>query len=316
MYFNYEVEDMLENEQCLSGLKTIRDYIRYCLSKMMQQKVYFGHGHVSAIDEARQLVLKAVHLPWDTDDLVLDGKLLESEIQQILAFMQRRIIQREPLPYIINEAWFMQMPFYVDQRVLIPRSPIAQLIENQFSPFLSTEPVANILDLCAGSGCIGIACAYAFEEASVDLADISADALAVASINIEKHQLQKQVTTIHSDLFAKIDKKYHIIVSNPPYVDKNDLSSMPKEYLHEPSLALGSGDDGLDLCRKMLAQACDYLTDDGLLVVEVGNSEKHLMEQYPQVPFIWVDLSLGGNGVFVISANDLKPHRGVFISNC
>lgn len=305
---------MIEKDQCLANLHTIRDYIRLCFSQMMQQKVYFGHGHVSAIDEARQLVLAAVHLPWDSDELVLDAKLLLVEKEQVLSFMQRRIQQREPLPYITNEAWFMQMPFYVDQRVLIPRSPIAQLIENQFSPFLKNGPIENVLDLCTGSGCIGIACAYAFEEANVDLADISVDALTVAKLNIEKHGLTDQVQAIESDLFSKLNKKYDLIVSNPPYVDKNDLAQMPKEYLHEPELALGSGDDGLDLCKKMLAQANDYLTDDGLLVVEVGNSEIHLMQQYPQVPFIWVELEQGGNGVFAISAEDLEQHRSLFVA--
>jgi ribosomal protein L3 glutamine methyltransferase len=311
--FYNENFDMIETEQCLASLHTIRDYIRLCFSQMMQQKVYFGHGHVSAIDEARQLVLAAVYLPWDSDELVLDAKLLLVEKEQVLAFIQRRIEQREPLPYITNEAWFMQMPFYVDQRVLIPRSPIAQLIENQFSPFLKSGPIANILDLCTGSGCIGIACAYAFEEANVDLADISVDALAVAALNIEKHGLTDQVQAIESDLFSKLNKKYDLIVSNPPYVDKSDLAQMPKEYLHEPELALGSGDDGLDLCKQMLAQASDYLTEDGLLVVEVGNSEIHLMQQYPQVPFIWAELEQGGNGVFVISAEDLQQYRSLFV---
>ncbi|MCJ8340894.1 MAG: 50S ribosomal protein L3 N(5)-glutamine methyltransferase [Pseudomonadales bacterium] len=303
---------MIEQQQCPESLLSIRDYIRLCYSQMMQQKIYLGHGHVNAIDEAKQLVLAAVYLPWDADDLVLDARLLAAEKQRILAFMHRRIKQREPLPYIINQAWFMQMPFFVDSRVLIPRSPIAQLIETQFSPFLRTGPVNRILDLCTGSGCIGIACAYAFEEAQVDLADISTDALAVASINIEQHKMTEQVSIIESDLFANIELKYDLIVSNPPYVDKKDLAEMPEEYHHEPELALGSGDDGLELCKIMLAQACNYLTEDGLLVVEVGNSEVHLMQQFPQVPFIWVELAEGGNGVFVISAAELKQYAALF----
>ena len=303
---------MIEQQQCPESLESIRDYIRLCYSQMMQQKIYLGHGHVNAIDEAKQLVLAAVYLPWDADDLVLDARLLAAEKQRILAFMHRRIKQREPLPYIIKQAWFMQMPFFVDSRVLIPRSPIAQLIETQFSPFLRTGPVNRILDLCTGSGCIGSACAYAFEEAQVDLADISTEALAVASINIEQHKMTEQVSIIESDLFANIEQKYDLIVSNPPYVDKKDLAEMPEEYHHEPELALGSGDDGLELCKIMLAQACNYLTEDGLLVVEVGNSEVHLMQQFPQVPFIWVDLAEGGNGVFVISAAELKQYAALF----
>lgn len=303
---------MTDTEQLLKTLNTSRDYIRYCYSTMMEQQVYFGHGHVSALDEARQLVLAALYLPWDADEIVLDGALLESEKTRILSFMQRRIKYREPLPYILNEAWFMQMPFYVDRRVLIPRSPIAQLIEQAFSPFLQAATVNRVLDLCTGSGCIGIACAYVFDQAQVDIADISDTALQVADINIKKHNLQDQVSIIQSDLFEDITQQYDLIVSNPPYVDKSDLASMPAEYQHEPALALGSGDDGLDICKQILAQACDYLTEDGLLVVEVGNSEVHLMEQFEQVPFIWVELAEGGNGVFAISKEQLLPFKHLF----
>ncbi len=303
---------MTETEQLLTTLNSSRDFIRYCYSKMMEQKVYFGHGHVSALDEARQLVLAALYLPWDADEMVLDGTLLETEKKRILGFMQRRIQFREPLPYIINEAWFMQMPFYVDRRVLIPRSPIAQLIEQEFSPFLQADPVNRVLDMCTGSGCIGIGLAYAFEQAHVDIADISAQALQVADINIAKHEMQDQVSIIQSDLFEQVCEQYDLIVSNPPYVDKSDLVSMPAEYQHEPALALGSGDDGLDICKKILAQACDYLTEHGLLVVEVGNSEVHLMEQFEQVPFTWVELPEGGNGVFVISRAQLLPFASLF----
>ena len=302
----------MEQDKYLESLLSIRDYIRLCYSQMMQHKVHLGHGHVNAIDEARQLVFAALYLPWTTDESMLDAKLLTSEKQRILAFMARRIQGREPLPYITHEAWFMQLPFYVDTRVLIPRSPIAQLIEHEFSPFLRPAALERVLDLCTGSGCIGIACAYVFENAVVDIADISSSALEVAKINIDKHEMQEQVTLIESDLFANISQQYDLIVSNPPYVDCSDLQLMPAEYQHEPALALGSGSDGLDLCKKILAQASDYLADDGLLVVEVGNSEVHLMEQYPQVPFTWVDLAEGGNGVFIINAVDLKQHRALF----
>ncbi len=303
---------MIEQHQDLENLTSIRDYIRLCYSQMMRQKVYFGHGHISAIDEARQLVLAAVYLPWDADELVIDAKLSHTECTRVLNFIDRRIVKREPLPYITNEAWFMQLPFYVDNRVIIPRSPIGQLIEQSFSPFLRPGPVSRILDMCTGSGCIGIACAYAFEEAAIDIADISKSAIEVAKINVAKHKLEDQVTVIESDLFSNIQKKYDLIVSNPPYVDKKDLASMPAEYQHEPELALGSGDDGLELCKQMLAQASQYLADDGLLVIEVGNSEVHLMAQFPDVPFIWIDLADGGNGVFAINAEDLKQCQKLF----
>jgi len=304
---------MLDSADSVKELHTIRDYVRWCTSLMYQHQVYLGHGHINPADEARQLVLNAVHLPWDSDENLLDARLLESERQQVVHYIEQRVIERVPLPYITAEAWFMGLPFYVDQRVLIPRSPIAQLIETEFSPFLRPGPVHRVLDLCSGSGCIGIALAYTFEEAEVDLADISEDALAVAEINIERHGMAGQVTPIASDIFSGVaGQRYDLIVANPPYVDAEDLADMPEEYHHEPALALGSGEDGLELTRKMLAQANDYLAEDGLLVVEVGNSEVHLAEQYPQVPFIWVELPSGGNGVFAIGAGELSQYRHLF----
>jgi ribosomal protein L3 glutamine methyltransferase len=257
--------------------------------------------------------MAAIYLSWNNDAAVLDARLLSHEKKRIIDFVKQRVEERKPLPYITNEAWFMEMPFYVDERVLIPRSPIAQLLETEFSPFLRSGPVGHILDLCTGSGCIGIACAYVFEEAEVDLIDISEDALEVARINIEQHELEERVTPIHSDLFEAVKgMKYDLIVSNPPYVDQDDFETMPVEFQHEPELALTSGPDGLDITRRILREACDYLTDDGLLVVEVGNSEVHLMEQFPHVPLIWIDLPNGGNGVFAISAQELKQYRDEF----
>jgi ribosomal protein L3 glutamine methyltransferase len=294
-------------------LHTLRDFIRFTCSYMNEHRVYLGHGHVSTWDEASQLVLSAVHLPWDSDPAVLDAKLLISEKERVLDFVHERVIERRPLPYITGEAWFMGMPFKVDERVLIPRSPIAQLIETEFSPFLRPGPVTRVLDLCTGSGCIGIACAYAFEEAEVDLVDISTDALQVAEENIAEHEMTERVFPIESDVFNALPgQTYDLIVSNPPYVDQEDFDSMPDEYQHEPELALTSGVDGLDITKRILREACDHLNDGGLLVVEVGNSEVHLMEQYPDVSLIWVDLPNGGNGVFAITKEDLMPHRDRF----
>lgn len=301
---------MFDQEQALKELHTLRDFIRWSLSLMHEKSLHFGHGQVTAWDEAVQLVLGAVHLPWDTDSAILDARLLEHEKRSVLAFVDKRVNQRIPLPYITKEAWFAGLPFNVDERVLIPRSPIAQLIQTHFEPFLRPGPVERVLDLCTGSGCIGIACAYAFEGAAVDLADISADALAVAQSNIERHGLTDQVAVIQSDLFSGMTGSlYDLIVANPPYVDAPDLATMPAEYHHEPELALASGADGLDITRRILREANDYLADDGLLLVEVGNSEVHLMAAYPQIPFIWVDLPEGGNGVFAITAADLKQYR-------
>jgi ribosomal protein L3 glutamine methyltransferase len=304
---------MIDQEQVTKELKTVRDFIRWTCSLLNEHDVYLGHGNVSVWDESVQLVMAAIYLSRNNDAAVLDARLLSHEKKRIIDFVKQRVEERKPLPYITNEAWFMEMPFYVDERVLIPRSPIAQLLETEFSPFLRSGPVGHILDLCTGSGCIGIACAYVFEEAEVDLIDISEDALEVARINIEQHELEERVTPIHSDLFEAVKgMKYDLIVSNPPYVDQDDFETMPVEFQHEPELALTSGPDGLDITRRILREACDYLTDDGLLVVEVGNSEVHLMEQFPHVPLIWIDLPNGGNGVFAISAQELKQYRDEF----
>ncbi len=291
-------------------LHSLRDYIRFAMSQFGEHRVYFGHGTDNAWDEATQLVLAAVHLPWNINPAVLDGRLTEDEKERVLDFIKLRTLRRKPLPYITHESWFCELPFFVDERVLIPRSPIAELIQSEFAPWLREGSVDRILDLCTGSGCIGIACAYAFPEAEVDLADISKGALDVANINIEKHEMIDRVHTIESDLFSDLDgRKYDLIVSNPPYVDEADLASMPDEYSHEPEIALGSGSDGLDITRRILREASEYLTDDGLLVVEVGNSEVHLMETYPELPLIWLEFENGGNGVFTITAQELRAYR-------
>jgi len=296
-----------------SELHTLRDYIRWAMSSFQQASLYYGHGTDNPWDEAVQLVLNAVHLPWDASPEVLDARLTSSEKQRILTYIRRRTEERIPLPYITGEAWYMGMPFYVDERVLIPRSPIAELTEQQFSPWLRPGPVEQILDLCTGSGCIGIACAYQFPEAQVDLVDISTDALAVAEKNINRHELNHRVTTIQSDLFRNLEgKRYDLIVSNPPYVDQADFSNMPKEYQHEPQLALTSGIDGLEITRCILKTAGHYLTESGLLVVEVGNSEAHLIESYPEVPFTWAEFEKGGNGVFLLTAEELQRYQDYF----
>lgn len=299
----------INQAQTLKELHTIRDYIRFSMSCFYKHDLYFGHGTDNPWDEAVQLVLGALHLPWNSNPELLDARLTGDEKVRVLDFLEQRVIQRRPLPYIIGEAWYAGMPFYVDERVLIPRSPIQELIEMHFSPWLREGPVERILDLCTGSGCIGIVCAYAFEEAEVDLADISADALDVARRNITRHELDDRVTAIESDLFSNLNgRRYDLIVSNPPYVDSADLAGMPQEYQHEPDLALGSGADGLDITKQILRQAQQYLADDGLLVIEVGNSEVHLQQQYPQIPFTWLELAEGGNGVFLLTAAEVRQY--------
>ncbi|MFC6673548.1 50S ribosomal protein L3 N(5)-glutamine methyltransferase [Marinobacterium aestuariivivens] len=299
----------IDQEQVVNELFTIRDFVRWSLSQFHRHQVFYGHGTDNAWDEAVQLVLGAVDLPWDTDPTVLDARLTYGERKRVVDFLRQRVEERKPLPYIIGEAWYLDMPFYVSEQVLIPRSPIAELVRNRFEPWLRPGPVERILDLCTGSGCIGIVCAHAFEEAEVDLVDISVEALEVAARNVSRHELEDRVHLIQSDLFSALQgRKYDLIVSNPPYVDQADYAAMPAEYRHEPELALASGEDGLDVTRNILRQACDYLADDGLLVVEVGNSEVHLMNLYPQIPFIWVELE-HGNGVFTLTAEELRRHR-------
>ncbi|MCV6611085.1 MAG: 50S ribosomal protein L3 N(5)-glutamine methyltransferase [Amphritea sp.] len=299
----------INQAQIATELHTIRDYIRYSMSCFYEYDLYFGHGTDNPWDEAVQLVLGALHLPWNSDGQILDARLTTAEKTKVLDFLSQRVEQRRPLPYIIGEAWYAGMPFNVDERVLIPRSPIQELIEQHFAPWFREGPVERVLDLCTGSGCIGIVCAYAFEEAEVDLVDISADALEVARTNITRHELDERVEAIESDLFTSLKgRRYDLIVSNPPYVDAGDLASMPDEYQHEPDLALGSGDDGLDITRQILRQASEYLADDGLLVVEVGNSEVHLQQAFPEVPFTWVELEQGGNGVFLLTADEVKQY--------
>ena len=290
-------------------LHTLRDYLRWTLSEMQRHQIYFGHGHVDAWNESLQLVFNAVDLPWDSSLELLDGRLIDEEKARLESFVYQRCLERRPLPYITGEAWFMGIPFNVDERVLIPRSPTAQLIETGFQPWLGDVDVERVLDLCTGSGCIGIACAAVFDQAEVDLVDLSAEALDVAETNIVRHELSDRVRTVQSDLFNNLEGEiYDLIITNPPYVDQDDLDSMPAEYQHEPELALGSGPDGLDITRRILREAGRHLSEQGLLVCEVGNSEVHLMQAYPELPLIWVELEEGGNGVFVIDAPSLRAH--------
>ena len=293
-------------------LTTLRDYIRWAVSSFTRSGVYFGHGTDNALDEALQLVLHTVGMPMGSEEHLLDAKLTQEERLKVLTVIDARCRERIPVPYITGEAWFAGLAFNVDERVLIPRSPIAELIEQGFEPWLAGREVGRLLDLCTGSGCIGIACAHLFEESTVDLADLSAEALLVADQNIERYELAHRVNAIQSDLFSKLTAGYDLIVSNPPYVDSEDLSSMPAEFQHEPAIALGSGSDGLDLTRQILREAATYLNDGGLLIVEVGNSCVALDEAYPQVAFTWLEFEHGGHGVFVFTKEELLNYSEYF----
>ncbi|THB69394.1 MAG: 50S ribosomal protein L3 N(5)-glutamine methyltransferase [Gammaproteobacteria bacterium] len=295
------------HHEAVKELTTIKDYIRYCVSRFLDASVCFGHGIESPTEEAIELVLGALKLPRDFDPFFFDSTLTSSERQAIIDMLQKRVVKRIPLAYLTNEAIFAGYSFYVDDRVLVPRSPIAELIDAGFQPWFCDREPTRILDLCTGSGCIAIACAYAFPEAQVDAVDISADAIEVAKINIEKHGAEALVHPIQSDLFKGVaGEKYDIIVSNPPYVDKRDMGALPQEFRHEPELGLAAGEDGLDIVHQILAEAKEYLADDGILIVEVGNSQDALMETYPRIPFYWLEFAHGGHGVFMLTAQQLQ----------
>lgn len=287
-------------------LKTIRDYIRYAISSFNQAGLFYGHGTDNSWDEAHALILHTLHLPYDIHSSLFEANLIEQEKAKIIDLINRRIQNRIPLPYLINEIFFAGLPFYVDERVLIPRSPIAELIENYFSPWIEFNQVKNILDMCTGSGCIAVACAKAFPDAQVDASDISKDALVVANINILRHQVEHQVFLHQSDLFATLpQQQYDIIVTNPPYVSQQEIDELPAEYGHEPLLALQAGEKGLDCVIDILKTASIYLRPHGILVVEVGNSEQNLIELFPHVPFTWLEFERGGDGVFLLTADQL-----------
>ena len=299
---------MTDHDNVFSHLHTIRDLIRWGASRMNEAGLHFGHGTDNAIDEAAALVLHALYLPPDLHAEYLQSHLTPTEKQAAIQLLERRIAERKPAAYLTNRAWFMNLPFYVDERVLVPRSPLAELIERHFAPWLpDSRKVETILDLGTGSGCIGIACAYAFPDARVDLADISADALAVAQRNIAEHGLDDQVEAIQSDLFSALKgRHYDIIVSNPPYVGLKELDTLPAEYHHEPRQGLAAGEEGLDVVVEILRQAADHLKREGLLIVEVGNAQYALCEAFPDVPFTWLEFERGGQGVFLLNAAQLR----------
>ncbi len=296
----------------MENLRTVQDFIRWTSSQLSLSDVFLGHGTDNPIDEAKQLILATLGLSLFIPTEFYSANLTNDEKQALFDIIQKRISDRVPTPYLTNQAWFCGHSFYIDERVLIPRSPIGELIDNHFQSLLS-QPPQQILDLCTGSGCIGIACAYAFPDAQVDITDISLEALDVAQQNIDLHEMNFRVTPMLSDLFNDIPaKQYDLIVTNPPYVDNEDMDDLPDEFSYEPKLALEAGFDGLDIVKRILSDAINYLSPQGILVCEVGNSWVSLQEQYPQVPFNWLEFERGGLGVFSITREELIQYQHCF----
>ena len=297
----------------ISATNTPRALIHWGADRFQEAGLVFAHGTDNALDEAACLVMHALQIGYHQPDAALDEEITQAERLRVLQLLQRRISSREPAAYLLHEAWFANLPFYVDKRVLVPRSPIAELIDARFMPWVNPGQVGRILDMCTGSGCIGIACAHAFPDASVDLTDLSSDALDVARKNILRHHLADRIEAIQSDIFSALHGRvYDIIVANPPYVPAEEMQLLAPEFGHEPSLGLLAGPDGLDIVVQILTHAARHLDRNGILVVEVGHTEGLLVAQFPDVPFMWLEFEHGGSGVFMLEAAQLDHFQPLF----
>jgi ribosomal protein L3 glutamine methyltransferase len=294
--------------QATQELHTLRDILRWGLTQLNRSSVFYGHGTDNALDDLIYLMTHTLKLDPQLDEKWLDARLTTSEKTLLFKQLQCRINEHIPVAYLIQQAWFAGLSFYVDERVLIPRSPLAELIEQQLQPWVvDPNQIKTILDLCTGSACIAVACAYAFTDAKIIATDVSKEALAVAEMNLEKHELTDQIQLIQSDLFCQIpSRKYQIIISNPPYVSDLIFKTLPNEYHHEPALALRAQQNGLEYVFRILKQAQDYLTEDGLLIVEVGEAKQALIDALPHVPFMWLAFTRGESEVFLLTYSQLK----------
>ncbi len=288
------------------ALSTVRDLVRWGASRFREAGLHFGHGTDNALDEAFYIVLQALHLPFDLPSVYLEATVTQAERATVLKLLRARVATRKPAAYLLGEIQFAGLDFFVDERVLIPRSPIGELIARDFEPWLNHEP-ARILDLCAGSGCIGIACALAFPDAEVDLAELSAGALAVCRKNIKRHRVDARVHAVRSDVYAGLgEHRYDLIVANPPYVPTAEWKALHPEYRHEPRMALDAGADGMDVVARILDGAVSRLNPGGTLICEVGGSVDEFEARWPRLPVTWIEFDRGGDGVFVIGREALQ----------
>ena len=297
----------MSQTQILNELSSIRDWLRYAVSQFEDSDVFFGHGTSNAYDEAVWLIFGFLHLPHDTIENFLDAHLTSKEKKDLSFLIEKRINDKIPTAYLLNEAWLRDYKFYVDERVIVPRSLIAESLSENLYPWIDDpEKIYSALDLCTGSGCLGIMMAHSFQNAIIDLVDISEKALQVAEINVNHYGLHDRIELIQSDLFDRLKgKKYDLIISNPPYVNQTSVDSFPMEFLKEPSMALGSGEDGLDHTIRIIHEAKHYLNDDGILIVEIGHNKEILLKKFPKLQFQWLDVSLGNDFVFMLEKSQL-----------
>jgi len=288
-------------------LLTIRDWLRYAVSQFEASDIFYGHGTDNAYDEAVWLVMSALHLPMDTLNNFFDARITIAERSKLSQLLEQRISSHTPTAYLVKEAWLQGLKFFVDERVLVPRSFIAELLNDDLSPWIEyPELVESAADICTGSGCLGIMLASAFPNAAVDVVDISTDALDVANINIANYGLEDQITAIQSDMFTALKgRKYDVIISNPPYVDAPSMAELPAEYRNEPQIALGSGNDGLEHTHTLLREAGHYLNENGILIVEIGHNRDALQAAYPNIAFNWLEVSSGNEFVFLLTKAQL-----------
>lgn len=299
---------MTPTAQLTENLVTIRDWIRYAVSQFEASDIFYGHGADNSYDEAVWLIMSSLHLPMETLENFLGASITKVERKHLAYQIEQRVTKHTPTAYLVREAWLHDFKFYVDERVLIPRSFIAELLlDDSLTPWIEfPEMVQNAADICTGSGCLGILLAHTFPDAAIDVIDISPEAIAVSNINIANYDLSAQITAVQSDMFSALNgKTYDVMISNPPYVDAPSMAKLPHEYRNEPQLALGSGNDGLDHTHTILREAANYLSDEGVLIVEIGHNRDALLEVYPEVPFVWLDTSGGDQFVFLLTKAQL-----------